>query len=1132
MHRRLAQALFLAAIVVMALAPGGVAISAEKVQIRAGAHAEFARIVFDWPKLPEGTARIDGSILIIRFDEAFEADYAPVRRHLFRYISDIEPGRDGKSVSMTLLQPVSLKAQTVDGVRVFDLVPAAAGQSADSTKRDVSPKPETARQIDAIKVRAGEHRAYSRLVFDWRRNVGYRVVREGETVTVRFDRPGRLQFDDIRNDPPRHFTSLNSDVDGNVTQFRVGVGEDARLRHFRSGTSVVLDVLDPPPTAQRKAEADSASAPESEATKPLAPVAVAPPPAKKPKSLLAKPGAEVSSQARVPASSDGPKMPAEPQIPVQVTEAAPVPSDPAPAVPLVQNAGDGKVTVTLATRDGGVDLSFTWPEPVAAAVFGRASYLWLVFDEPAQLDLRGVAADTGIAYADQLDSAINTVVRVRPREGLLPEVRRNGATWTLRLSPAAKPVSTDLLGVVQRQDSGTSRLFVPVIDTGERTIVYDPEVGDELMVVPLRGSGVGVARRQDYVDFRLLQTAQGLVIRPNVDDLSITPLRNGVAISGPIGLAVSSPEMRSNTSQRDAGRVRYKASLKRPILHFTNWRGGEEAIYDKRRQQLQRVLARAPRGGRNIARLELAKFYLAHGMAAEAAAFLQMVEAEDPGVVGDPTFKAMRGVASLMLHHLDDAERDLLHPKLKLYPDVALWRGALFTAQEKYEDASRQFALGAGFLPSFDASFQRRLAISWAVAAANGGSEADFLAAADRLAVLEPSPDIDGTLAYLQGRRAEALQQSSEAVGYYEAAINSHYRPMRAYAALRKTNLELEMGTLDTDTAVEQLESLRFAWRGDNFELSLLDRIVDLRVEKQEYGTALQLLRDTIATFPENEITKAMAQRLNTTFEELFLEGAADDLAPVTALALFYEFQELTPLGKKGDGMIQRLADRLVDVDLLDSAAELLEHQIAYRLEGAEKARVGARLSVIYLLDGQAEQALQTLLSTNVAVMPAEMERERRFLKARALSEVGKPDSALALLREDTDAESDQLRAEIFWRSERWQEAAETTERLLGASWRDEGDLGEKAQNQVIQMTVAYYMAGGGGNLERIREQYAQKMAAGPMADTFRVLTHHVDPASTEFRNLATEIARVADLESFMAGYRDRLKSGGLSALN
>ena len=57
-------------------------------------------------------------------------------------------------------------------------------------------------------------------------------------------------------------------------------------------------------------------------------------------------------------------------------------------------------------------------------------------------------------------------------------------------------------------------------------------------------------------------------------------------------------------------------------------------------------------------------------------------------------------------------------------------------------------------------------------------------------------------------------------------------------------------------------------------------------------------------------------------------------------------------------------------------------------------------------------------------------------------------------------------------------------------------------------------------------------MAAGPMADTFRVLTHHVDPASTEFRNLATEIARVADLESFMAGYRDRLKSGGLSALN
>src|SRR3546814_13655683 len=86
-------------------------------------------------------------------------------------------------------------------------------------------------------------------------------------------------------------------------------------------------------------------------------------------------------------------------------------------------------------------------------------------------------------------------------------------------------------------------------------------------------------------------------------------------------------------------------------------------------------------------------------------------------------------------------------------------------------------------------------------------------------------------------------------------------------------------------------------------------------------------------------------------FAKLFLDGGAQSLPPLTALALYYDYRELTPPGPEGDEIISKLADRLVSVDLLNRAAELIEHQITYRLRGDARAKAGARLAVVYLLD-------------------------------------------------------------------------------------------------------------------------------------------------------------------------------------
>ena len=66
---------------------------------------------------------------------------------------------------------------------------------------------------------------------------------------------------------------------------------------------------------------------------------------------------------------------------------------------------------------------------------------------------------------------------------------------------------------------------------------------------------------------------------------------------------------------------------------------------------------------------------------------------------------------------------------------------------------------------------------------------------------------------------------------------------------------------------------------------------------------------------------------------------------------MFYDFIDLTPIGPDGDEMIRRMSERLVAVDLLGPAADLLNYQVDKRLDGVARAQVATRLAMVYLMD-------------------------------------------------------------------------------------------------------------------------------------------------------------------------------------
>jgi hypothetical protein len=281
-------------------------------------------------------------------------------------------------------------------------------------------------------------------------------------------------------------------------------------------------------------------------------------------------------------------------------------------------------------------------------------------------------------------------------------------------------------------------------------------------------------------------------------------------------------------------------------------------------------------------------------------------------------------------------------------------------------------------------------------------------------------------------------------------------------------------------------------------------------------------MRSAVAAHPDSDMTRRIQDEAAATFDALFLNGKGDTLPAVEALALFYDFRELTPIGRRGDEMIRRLADRLVSVDLLDQAAELLQYQVDHRLQGAARAQVATRLAVIYLMNRKSDRALALLRATRTADLAKEMRDQRLLLEARALSDLGRHDLALDVIASKEGRETIRLRSDILWAARRWGQAAEQIELYYGERWKDWQPLNEIERADILRATVGYALAEDALGLNRFREKFAAKMAQTPDARAFEIASAPLGTSGAEFRDIAHAAASTDTLEGFLRDMQAR----------
>ena len=485
----------------------------------------------------------------------------------------------------------------------------------------------------------------------------------------------------------------------------------------------------------------------------------------------------------------------------------------------------------------------------------------------------------------------------------------------------------------------------------------------------------------------------------------------------------------------------------------------------------------------------------------------------------------MHAIASILIGRPEQGLKDLANPVIGNNYDSQLWKALAYARQGKWADAREKFKNVEFAIASLPLDIQRIVTMDAMRASLEVKDYAGASKRRGEIEVVGVSPELKPGFAVLRGRLAEALGHDKDALDDYKFAVASNDRPAAAEAKQLEMALRQKRDEISKEDALRELETLSMTWRGDAIEVKTLQMLSQLYSENGRYRDALarRAPRPSCSRTPRS---RGQAQDLaSELFTQIFLGPKGDELPPVEALGMFYEFRELTPIGRRGDELIRRLADRLASVDLLDQAAELLQYQVDHRLEGAARAQVAARLAMIYLANRKPDIAITALRATRISDLSGELRQQRLLLEARAQSDIGRHDLALDIVSNVSGREAIRLRSDIFWAGRRWRESAEQIELYYGERWRDFKPLNAVEKSDIIRAAVGYALADDAIGLSRFREKYAPLMSGEADRLAFDIASKPAAGSSAEFADIAKIAASVDTLDGFLREMKARSRT-------
>lgn len=1026
-----------------------------------------------------------------------------------------------------------------------------------------------------VKARSGSHDGYSRLVLEWKDKPSYSLSKEEGRLLFRFSKSGTLSTEEFSAD--KNILGLTS-LSQNSEPLQVGVDiqPGSRFRDFVVVNKLIIDVYD-----SSSAETTKSAQPEAQEAKPET-VQSAPEETKAQEPV--EEGPAQTEATHDDHKGDFTRKPAE--------SAKPAPVEDVESTSVAAPAFDAHViTLTSITSIG-------------MAVYERNGMLYIVTD----------SSDANIApqlTGPQKDRfpPIQKIPNGPPEgslysmempEGLSAHAEGGGLAWRILLTPDKKTAAY----AEPKIEAGAGKIIWPLKNMRKALSYTDPLVGDKMTIVTSTDARQLAGPARAFVNLKTFNSIVGLAFAAKTDHLKTALGLSEVSVESPAGLSLSSsvdvqPEkirktvegnkQKEETSPSDDHNLElteappeaeheeeaaetatkeemHEAVAAKPsgnnIFNLPNWEmGGVQALAGNIHVLMVEAAAKtSDNSAEDI--ITMAKLLIANHRGQEALGMLRIALQKVPAIDENAEFQALRGAALALSGKYDEAFVDFTREQLQKFDDIKLWLAFTLGGLEDWKQAGDVMPADISQIQSYPVSIRTPFAIMFAEIALRNGriDEAEKI-----LGLLQndlPKLPLAWASAwnYLAGEAARQRGEVDRATEYWEPLVKNGKDDLyRAKAGLSLTKLQIDEKKLKPNEAIDRLEGLRYAWRGDELETLINYRLGKMYIDNKDYLKGLTVLRNATTLTPGLQVGEDVRRYMTNSFRDIFVNDRIKNVSPLDAIGIYEEFKDLTPPGPEGDVFVDKLAERLVDADLLGRAASLLDYQVNNRLKGDKKVEVAIRLAAIRLLDGNPDGAIrsleiaqdtlnkmdgadvakaETMRPENVAPQAgddskaaaeaapekADPEKQRQIylLKARALSMKKKPEEAIAILDQMApDPDVNRLRTDIAWFAGKWEEAAMSlNDLILSEDISPRRPLTEYQRDLILNRAISLNLSGNRVALANLRERYNAQMKDTAKGQMFEVVTRPRRPDMIGSREAIESMISEIDLfQGFLEGY-------------
>ncbi len=602
----------------------------------------------------------------------------------------------------------------------------------------------------------------------------------------------------------------------------------------------------------------------------------------------------------------------------------------------------------------------------------------------------------------------------------------------------------------------------------------DPITGDKIYAATVGEYDFGQPLARNMIDADLLYSPTGMGFIKNNDKLGVNFKENNLTI-----------EFKNHDLNRtEAADLLQSGRNIDPQDDFYNKQGlfsheRQDKLIDRVNKQtfsadekdLRRaVLAKKSELDKDQSRYNLAKFYFSHELYNEAVLYLNLMSAKEKfGQINDK-IKLLKAISLINISHQGEAKKMLktITPEAlpsQLKKEYLLWWGYI----NYWEDRSSKvpfleyYKNLIGYYPE---NFMTKLAL----ADINSSLEREDVSRSEKLLSVVRDFDSSGRAKHdIKLAQANYLfkksKQGQARKLLRQLAVQNEDQKVSTMAMTRLIEHNLARRVISPGRAVQLLEENRFGgWRGGYPEYELLMKKAEIQEKNGKIIEALESYSDVFKVNYDQMnkllITRKMVKLYNKIFDTPEILNTMTDYEVVN---LFYEYKELIPIGDAGDQVVLIVADKLANLGMLDTAESLLSHQINYRLQGDKKLSAAEKLAGILIADEKPQEAIEILHKTDNINTDYNRHLKRRRIKSKALIEQENFEKALEILSHDKGKMADELRAEIYFLKEDWENLAELLEPKVtkiieehANKDKQAGNLTSEEEDQVIKVIIAY----------------------------------------------------------------------------